>query len=318
MAAWIIGAESFRLGLLATAVVFGFRHGIDWDHIAALNDITATEPRRRRAMVLSSMYAAGHATVVFVLGVAAIVLAERLPSGVDTVMERIVGVTLVALGAYVVVGLLRHGDQFRMRSRWMLVIGAVRSGLRRLRAKPAPVVIDHEHDHAHGLDHGHDHGHIHRHDDAGRTPVPSAPADRATTPEPGVTMMTTRHAHRHRHRHVLPVPDDPFVQYGRVTCFGVGMLHGVGAETPTQVLMFATAAGAGNGAAGVAVLIAFLAGLVAANTTVAVIASFGALRAASHRRAYLAVSAVTAGFSLVIGAMFLLGLGSALPSLLGG
>src|SRR5690349_22764239 len=28
--------------LLATALVLGFRHGIDWDHLAAITDITST------------------------------------------------------------------------------------------------------------------------------------------------------------------------------------------------------------------------------------------------------------------------------------
>ena len=35
-------------------------------------------------------------------------------------MERIVGFTLILLGIYVLVGLVRHGREFRMRSRWML------------------------------------------------------------------------------------------------------------------------------------------------------------------------------------------------------
>ena len=30
------------LGLLLTALLLGLRHGIDWDHIAAITDITST------------------------------------------------------------------------------------------------------------------------------------------------------------------------------------------------------------------------------------------------------------------------------------
>ncbi|HET7027898.1 MAG TPA: hypothetical protein VFI28_09425, partial [Candidatus Limnocylindrales bacterium] len=30
------------LGLLGTALALGFRHGFDWDHIAAITDITST------------------------------------------------------------------------------------------------------------------------------------------------------------------------------------------------------------------------------------------------------------------------------------
>src|SRR5260370_21918517 len=102
---------------MATAFGFGFRHGIDWDHIAALTDITGSQDDGRRSMVLATMYALGHALVVFSLGVAAILLAERLPAGVDAVMERVLGSTLVLLGVAVLVALLRQGRGFRMRIR---------------------------------------------------------------------------------------------------------------------------------------------------------------------------------------------------------
>ena len=42
-------------------------------------------------------------------------------------MGRIVGVTLIVLGVYVFESLIRHGREFRMRSRWMLVFAGVRS-----------------------------------------------------------------------------------------------------------------------------------------------------------------------------------------------
>ena len=68
----------------------------------------------RCAESLATVYALGHAAVVFALGVAAIVFSEQLPGSVDTVMERVVGLTLVALGAYVIVSLARHGRDFRI------------------------------------------------------------------------------------------------------------------------------------------------------------------------------------------------------------
>src|SRR5437868_10204062 len=30
------------IGLLGTALVLGFRHGFDWDHLAAITDVTST------------------------------------------------------------------------------------------------------------------------------------------------------------------------------------------------------------------------------------------------------------------------------------
>src|SRR5438128_1496934 len=142
-------AEAFRIGLIATAFGFGFRHGIDWDHIAALTDITASQDTTRRSMFFATLYALGHALVVFVLGFAAIVLAARLPDGVDTVMERFVGVTLLILGIYVFYSLLRHGRDFRMRSRWMLLFAAAHRAVLWVRGhRTAEVVVEHTHDHA--------------------------------------------------------------------------------------------------------------------------------------------------------------------------
>ena len=109
--------NAFHLGLIATTFGFGFRHGIDWDHIAALTDITSSQDDSRRSMFFATLYALGHAVVVFVLGFMAIMFAEELPSTADTIMERFVGATLIGLGGYVFYALIRHGRDFRMRSR---------------------------------------------------------------------------------------------------------------------------------------------------------------------------------------------------------
>src|SRR6266540_3938799 len=119
----------FRLGLLVAAFWFGFRHGIDWDHIAAITDITGSQEDRRQSMLFGTLYALGHATVVFVLGLLAIVAGKKLPEGVDHAMTRVVGVTLLLLGVYVFYSLVRHGRDFRLRSRWMLIFTGVRKGV---------------------------------------------------------------------------------------------------------------------------------------------------------------------------------------------
>src|SRR5438067_6274081 len=151
---------AFSVGLMVTAFGFGFRHGIDWDHIAALTDITGSQEEGRRSMVLATMYALGHALVVLALGVAAIVAAERLPSSVNGVMERVVGATLLILGVYVIVSLIRHGRDFRMRSRWMLLFAGARRAARwlRRRSRPSQVVVI-THDHPHGAGEPHPDGH---------------------------------------------------------------------------------------------------------------------------------------------------------------
>src|ERR1700730_8906623 len=94
----VAGNAGFGVGVLATAFGFGFRHGIDWDHIAALTDITSSQETSRRSMLFATLYALGHGLVVFVLGLGAILLSARLPKSVDGVMEHVVGATLIVLG----------------------------------------------------------------------------------------------------------------------------------------------------------------------------------------------------------------------------
>ena len=293
-----VTSNAFHVGLLLTAFGFGFRHGIDWDHIAALTDITSSQDEGRRSMRFASLYALGHALVVFALGSAAIVLAARLPSGVDAIMERFVGVTLVVLGVYVIYALVKHGRDFRLRSRWMLLFSGARRALRwarRHRSIHGPVEIVHDHVHSPAEVHNHDH-------------MPAVVGrDRASNP-----------LHAHRHRHVAAMPEDPFQNSGKATSFTVGMIHGIGAETPTQVVIFLTAAGAGGRGVGLLLLVCFVVGLVASNTVIALAGTFGFLGATRNFKLYAAVSVLTATFSLAIGTMFLFGRGAALPAMFGG
>ena len=284
-----------RLGLLATAFGFGLRHGIDWDHIAAITDLTGSQSSRRRAFVLSTLYILGHAFVVLVLGVAAIAFSERLPGSVDDVMERVVGITLVVLGVYVLAGLVRHGRGFRMRSRWMLIFAGVRKGARWVRGRISrdDVVIEHDHEHP-------------------------ADDDGAPRSDGGQAVATRRRTHRHAHVHQASMPDDPFMNYGRVTAFLVGMIHGVGAETPTQVLVFFVAAGVGGRGIGLLLLVVFIAGLLVSNSLIALTSTFGFLRASRRFALYATVAVLTAVFSLTIGTLFLFGRSTLLPAILGG
>jgi high-affinity nickel-transport protein len=279
-----LGEAGFSFGLLVSGFWFGVRHGIDWDHIAAIADITGSQDERRRAIWLGTLYALGHALVVLILGVLAIVAGDFLPEEIDEVMGRIVGVTLVALGVYVLISLIRHGRDFRFRSRWMLLFSGIRKGSRWVREKVRT-------GNGNGSGQGHDDPALVHHGHHGR---------------PG------------HHHHGEPERDDTFANYGVATAVGVGMIHGVGAETPTQVLIFLAAAGAGGTAVGVWVLVAFIVGLLASNSLITLGAAFGFLSASRNFAVYATIGLLTALFSLVIGVLFLFGQESVLPAFFGG
>lgn len=289
------GAQGIDIALLSTALVLGLRHGIDSDHIVAISDVTATEPTTRRAFGRATIYAAGHASVVLAVGSVAVLAGGTLPDAVDAATGRVIGATLVLLGGYVVVGLIRHGRAFKMRSRWLLLASLLRSASRRLRGQELAI----EHEHPHGPHHGHRH------------PEPASPPSGEQTA--GVATAT---AHRHLHVHRGTLPPDASWRGGRAV-FAIGMLHGFGAETPTQVVLFIAAAGAGGPLAGEVTLAVFTLGLLRSNTAIAAAAAAGLLEAGRHRLLYVLVGAVIAGFSLVLGALYLLGI-EAFPPILAG
>jgi hypothetical protein len=344
------------IGILVTGLLLGFRHGFDWDHIAAITDITSTtaaadagtelhdadhqlhphghahghggqteavehvgapdpglvsathagehghphphpgaaapqpdRPRpmsgpvsggasamalatmpslaampvrrarlvaeQRHAILLGTLYALGHALVVFSLGLLALAFGALLPDWVDPIMGRVVGFTLLLLGIWVFVSLwqyLRNGAEFRLRSRWMLVFDGIRYAWRRFQARV------------------------------------------------------------HGHEHVAPLE---MSSYGKRTAFGVGMIHGIGAETGSQALLIAAVGGAAGAGLGIPMLIAFCIGLVASNTLIVVVSATGFVAGQVRRPVYIAIGVLAGTFSIFVGLAFLLGTERLLPDL---
>jgi high-affinity nickel-transport protein len=297
-----LATSGFGIGFLLTAFGLGLRHGIDWDHIAAITDITSSQETPREGLYYGTLYAAGHAVVVFTIGTIAIVLGDNLPDSVDEAMGRVVGVTLIFLGIYVFYSLIKHGRDFRMRSRWMLVFSGVQRGY----------VWAREHIRRHEQTEV-----MHEHEHASVEPFMHHDAEEETTNGGTARKVSTKsrtHAHGHRHR----MPDDPFMNYGPATAIGVGMLHGVGGETPTQVIIFTSAAGFSGNGGGIAVLVAFLLGLFTSNFLITLSSAYGLLKASKRFAIYATIAVITGVFSLGIGTLFLIGRDTVLPALFGG
>lgn len=237
-----IGSWGVPLTAAATPLGLGLRHGLDVDHLTAIADLVGSAGGRRRGLSLAFWYIAGHAVVVATLGLLALAFNVGLPAGLDAVLQRVVGATLIVLGLGVVASLVRQGRRFRLRSRWALLARALgRRG---------------DHPPAHAIER-----------DA-----------RVAVARPGPAIA-------------------------------IGVLHGLGAETPTQLAVLALAAGAGGLVGGMAFLAAFVVGLVLANGAVALASSGGVLDPDRGFRRYAIVSVVVAlcslgaGFSLAFGSV---------------
>ncbi len=119
-------------------------------------------------------------------------------------------------------------------------------------------------------------------------------------------------ARLHGHEHVDPIE---MSSYGARTAFGVGMIHGIGAETATQALLIAGVGGAAGQGLGIPMLLAFIVGLVISNTVIVVLTATGFVASRLRQRLYVAIGVVAGVFSVVVGALFLLGLEGSLPDL---
>ena len=295
------------------AFTLGLRHGFDWDHIAAISDLTGTQARPRRSILIATMYVLGHALMVLALGTVAIVFGNQIPSSLDAAMGYLVGVTLVMLAVYLLWTITKTRT-VPVASRWMLVIGFVRKGVQRVRYRDRVIVIEHadEHTHAHAPD-GHFRGGLHDHEhDPSELRALAVPAADANV------RVDTLTRHGHLHRHVVRMPEDPFVTAGPWTAAGVGVLHGIGAETPTQILIFAAAANASGRAGFVRDPGEFRRRPGVLEHGIALGMTFGFLGARGNRVVLIALSLVTAAVSLAVGLLLLTGRSDVLPAVFPG
>lgn len=241
---------------LGSCLVLGLRHGFDYDHLAAISDITAVQRSWKSGLRLGMTYALGHACMVAALGIAVLELHMGLPEGLDHWTERLIGLTLIVLGIGVVAGILRkdaHGHRHtRVESRLAIAINGFLWAAWRIR----------------------------------RLFHPAAPR-----------------------------PDRFQWMYNGKSVFLIGVLHGIGAETPSQLALFFLTANLGGTSRGLVGLAAFALGLVAMNALMT--ASMGGAFNASghHPRIFHIIAWTGAAYSCILGVIFLFGISNRLPAL---
>jgi high-affinity nickel permease len=304
--------EAAGVGLLLTALVLGIRHGIDWDHIAAITDITSTTSAAEAATEHHELDHVDQPDHVHAHGGESELEAHgfqrtqpgHIPEAHPASSRRLVGEqrhaillgTLYALGhALVVVALGLAALLFnavlpdwvdpimgRVVGVTLLILGIwvfyslyqyARHGSEfRLRSRWMLVFA---------------------------------------------WVRYAWHwlaARLHGHTHVEPIE---MSSYGARTAFGVGLIHGIGAETGTQVLLIAAIGGAAGAGLGIPMLIAFVVGLLISNTAIVLVTATGFVASQLRERIYVGVGVAAGVFSVLIGAIFLFRAEGLLPDLTG-
>lgn len=94
---------------LATALVAGFAHALEADHMAAVTTFVARRPSAREAVRFGIRWGVGHSLAIFVVGGALIALGLRFPEGLSRGLEFGVGGLLVVLGLWLLWSVLHGG-----------------------------------------------------------------------------------------------------------------------------------------------------------------------------------------------------------------
>src|SRR5271156_5680445 len=237
---------------LISCAVLGFRHGFDYDHIAAISDITSVQQKPSSAMRLGLLYAAGHAAMIALLGSMVILFQLSLPHRLDSWAERLFGLTPIVLAIYVMGSLVWGNPHANPPSRAALII----RGYRRLRRRFYPAT-----------------------------------------------------------QSAISAAKDEDLNYTGSIAFGIGVIHGLGAGTPSQLALFLLAANLGGVAKGIGGMAMFLAGLLVMNTLMTASACGLFHGSAPHPKVMRFFVGLTAVYSFVVGCVFLLGSSGRLPAI---
>ena len=214
------------------AIFLGIRHGMDSDHVAAIADMVGSEPHRKRQVSLGIMYAFGHGSIVFLMGLVAIFLGFHLPSSTIRVLEAAVGCTLVVLGGVMLFSLFYQNEaKSRIKVLYELISKAARCFQKNKRKEKAV----------------------------------------------------------------------SFLRFGWISAFMIGILHGIGVESPTQLTILAHAAGKANMSMAALQLGLFVVGLLIATIGMTFCLSWGFMKARMREKMFLIIGAITSFYSLWLG-----------------
>lgn len=215
------------IGALTLSLLLGLRHGLDWDHVAALADITGGSSGSKKERVkLSLWYAVGHEAVVCLLGFSIILFAWSVPVWVDHLMSKAIGITLIFMAILMLIARKRENRPNMSR---------------------------------------------------------------------GITIIQKIRGRR----------EEPF-KFTKGNVFAIGIIHGIGVETPTQLLLFTTLAGMTAKSHGIIAVAIFSVGLLITHVALS-LASVWLHDASRKLRPYFPVTVYAASlFSFLLGLNYLI------------
>lgn len=213
------------------AILIGIRHGMDGDHLAAIADMVGTETKKKRQITLGVMYAFGHGLIVLFIGLITIFLGSRIPLGTQNILEVLVSLTLIILGAIILSSIFQRKKDYEYKSRIAIfsefILKLINKSSNEKKLSPVTLAI--------------------------------------------------------------------------IGAFVVGIIHGVGVESPTQIAIISNAVGLDNVTIATIHLTLFVVGLLVSTILVTFLFSFGFIKAKLKRNLYLFLGTITGAYSIGLG-----------------
>lgn len=123
--------ESGAILVAVYGSLLGARHALEPDHLAAVSTMAAHGRSRADVLRVSAAWGAGHASLIVIVGILITLLGWEIPQTLAAHADTLVGLALVAVGAWTLNGVRRDGI--------------------------------HVHPHVHGMQPPHVHFHVHSH-----------------------------------------------------------------------------------------------------------------------------------------------------------
>jgi ABC-type nickel/cobalt efflux system permease component RcnA len=146
---------------ILTALMLGFLHALEVDHMLAVTTFVAGRPALATAARFGFRWGVGHSLAVLALGGMLLLTGVRWPQRFDAIGEGLVGLMLVGLGLWA----LRSSRKLHLHR------PSEHGDHAHLHLHGGPAAHGHEQSHVHPHDHGQSHTEHHHHDGHGITVV---------------------------------------------------------------------------------------------------------------------------------------------------
>lgn len=100
---------SYSLALLGTGFIFGLKHALDADHLAAVSTIVSERKTWWSSSLVGGLWGLGHTISLLLAGIIVLWLKIPISARIESALEFCVGLMLVGLGVHALLKLARGG-----------------------------------------------------------------------------------------------------------------------------------------------------------------------------------------------------------------